>query len=182
MDFLKEFSKQFSSMARSASEKSKDGAEVNRLGAELKAAEASLDSLYGRFGRACYALRSGGGNPDAVEELAMRIRSETARMEELAQAVNAARELKRCPGCGAIFPKEARFCSACGKKLPEEAPKPEPMNPGEYCPACGAERVSGEPVCQVCGTRFDPLTSPEAPESIPTIKDPALEEPDGEME
>ena len=39
MDFLKEFSKQFSSVARSVTEKSKDGAGANRLAAELKLAE-----------------------------------------------------------------------------------------------------------------------------------------------
>jgi len=181
MDFLKEFSKQFSSKARSASEKGREGSEASRLGAELKSAEASLDSLYDRFGRACYALRTGGGNADAAEELALRIRATCLQVEELTQALNAVRELKRCPGCGAVFPKEARFCSTCGRKLPEEAPRPEPVKVGEYCPTCGAEMAKGETVCPVCGTDLAGPTPPAPhPDCVPDA--PGPEEPSEEMD
>lgn len=183
MDFLKEFSKQFSSIARSATEKSKEGAETTRLNAELRTAEASLDSLYNRYGRACYALRTGRGSADAAEELALRIRAEAIRVEELTAARDAARELKRCQNCGAVFPKEARYCSACGKKLPEEAPKPEPVEPGEYCENCGAKRENGELRCPVCGRDFDaPGASAPAPAPEPVYDGPDVEEPEDELE
>ena len=181
MDFLKEFGKQFSSKARSASERTREVAEVTRLAAELKAAEASLEGLFNRFGRACYALRDG-GDPDAAEELAMRIHSTQIQVEELSQALGAARELKRCPGCGAVFPREARFCSACGKKLPEEAPRPEPVKPGEYCPTCGAE-LDGGATCPVCGADLSAPTRPEPrPEPEPVQPEPGPEEPTEEIE
>ena len=183
MDFLKEFSKQFSNITRSAGEKSKEGAEVTRLNGELKAAEESLESLYTRFGKVSYALRSGRGDPDAAEELALRIRATALQVDELTAARDAALEWKRCPGCGALFPREARFCSACGKKLPEHAPRPEPVEVGEFCPNCGAKRENDEPRCPVCGHDYDAPPAPEpAPAPEPVIAGPDPEEPDGAME
>ena len=182
MDFLKEFSKQFSSVARSVTEKSKDGTGANRLNAELKAAEEGLERLYNRYGKACYAVHEGRGSADAAQELALRIRAAELQVEELTAARDAARELKRCQGCGAVFPKEARYCSACGKKLPEEAPKPEPVELGEYCPNCGAKREGGEPVCPVCGADYEaPAPIRPRPDEPPVIG-PDVEEPEDEIE
>ena len=184
MDFFKEFGKQVTSVARSVTEKSKENAEANRLGGELRSAREGLERLYARYGKACYALQNGRGSRDEAAELTLRIRAEEARIEELSEAYDAAREMKRCLSCGAIFPREARFCSACGKRLPEEAPKPEPVAVGEYCPACGAAREPGEVRCPVCGADFEPRAIGEpAPEIEPAAPDgPDIEEPDDVME
>ena len=45
MDFLNEFSKKVSSVARSVTEKSKETAEVSRLNAELRDARDALEKL-----------------------------------------------------------------------------------------------------------------------------------------
>ena len=185
MDFFKEFSKQFSSVARSVSEKSKEGAEVTRLTAELRSARETLEQLYCRYGRACYALQAGQGNPDAAAELVLRIRATELQVKELEVRREEAREYKRCPGCGAVYPKEAKFCSACGKKLPEEAPKPEPVEIGEYCPACGAKREGNESRCPGCGADFDPQAAPQPapdPGREPAIDGADVEEPDDPVE
>ena len=183
MDFLKEFSKQFSGKSRSTAEKSKEGAEFNRISAELSEAEAALNQLYARYGRACYAAQAGRGRPDDARALALRIQATELQIEELTDARDAAREIKRCLNCGATFGREARFCAMCGKKLPEEAPKPEPVSPGEYCPECGAKRESGDSRCPMCGRDFD--APPEiAPDRDSLIDDdlPAPEEPEGSLE
>lgn len=184
MDFLKEFSKQFSNVARSVTEKSKESAEVTKLNGDVRAAEAALNGLYLRYGRACYALQAGRGGKAAAEELALRIRAAELHLAELTAQRDAARELKRCAGCGAVHPKEARYCSACGKRLPEEAPKPEPVEAGEYCPACGAKREDGAPLCPVCGAPFDADPVPDAPliPDVPVPEGPDVEEPDGNLE
>ena len=184
MDFFKEFGKQFTSVARSVTEKTKESAETGKLGSELRSAREGLERLYARYGKACYALQNGRGNRDEVAELTLRIRAEEARIGELDAAWVAAREVKRCLSCGAVFPKEARFCSACGKRLPEEAPRPEPVAVGEYCPACGAAREDGEVRCPVCGADFEPraAASEPAPEPAPVPEGPDIEEPDGAME
>ena len=69
MDFLNEFGKRFSNVARSVSEKSKEGAELSRLNGEVKASEAALEQLYARYGRLCYARREGGGDPVVRERI-----------------------------------------------------------------------------------------------------------------
>lgn len=180
MDFLNEFSKRFSNVARSVSEKSKETAEVTRLNGELRAAEAALELLYARYGRLCY-----GGDPGGeVEALATRIRAGELQVKELTEQRDAAREYKRCQSCGAVHPKEAKYCSACGKRLPDEAPKPEPVAAGEYCPACGALREDDGPRCPVCGAYFD--AEPEETEAAPAPKPAAfaadIEEPDDTLE
>ena len=186
MDFLNEFSKRFSSVARSVSEKSKESAEVTRLNGDLHAAEAALERLYSRYGKACYALQAGEGSRAAAEELALRIRAARLQVDELTAQRDAAREMKRCLSCGAVHPAQARFCSACGKRLPEEAPKPEPVEPGEYCPNCGAQRENGEERCPICGAPFEPEADAPAiaeakpvQEEVPDVEEPLEEEAGG---
>ena len=183
MDFLKEFSKQFSGKGRSGSDRAKEGAEFNRLSAELSEAEAALNQLYARYGRACYAAQAGRGHPDDARVLALRIQATELQVEELTDARDAAREMKRCLNCGAVFGREARFCAMCGKRLPEEAPKPEPVSPGEYCPECGAKRENGDSRCPVCGRDFDaPPETALARQDLTNDDLPAPEEPEGSLE
>ena len=179
MDILNEFSKRFSSMARSVTEKSKEKPEVSRLNAELRAAAAALEQLYARYGREHYAMQSGGGDAKVAEALAVRIHAALLQVEELTAQRDAAREYKRCLACGAIYPKEAKYCAACGKRLPDEFPKPRPAAVGEYCPDCGALREDDAPRCPVCGRYFD--AEPEADAGAapaPVYAGPDVEEPD----
>lgn len=183
MDFLNEFSKRFTSVARSVTEKSKESAEVTRLNGEVRAAQEALELLYARYGRLCYLRLAGGGDAQAEEALAVRIRAGELQLEELTRQRDAAREFKRCPGCGAVHPREAKFCSACGKRLPDEVPKSEPVIEGEYCPSCGALREGGEPRCPVCGTYFDAAPDPAVSRPpAPDINAPDIEEPDDSIE
>lgn len=183
MDFFKEFGKQVSNVARSVTDRSKESAEATKAGGELRAAREALERLYARYGKACYALQSGRGNREAADALALRIRAAELQVAELAEAYDAAREVRRCLSCGAVHPKEARFCSACGKRLPDEAIKPEPMDAAEYCLNCGAKREGGEARCPVCGADFTAPQAPEPaprPEPAPAPTGPDAEEPEGE--
>lgn len=184
MDFLKEFGKQFSNVARSVSGTPREGAEAARLNAELKAVESALEKLYARYGKACYAQRQGLSDGKAAEDLAIQVQATLLRLDELKEQHDAMRQFKRCAGCGAAYPKEAKYCSACGKRLPDEPPKPEPMAEGEYCPACGALREGDEPRCPVCGAYFDARIAPPAPPAQPAPADaaPDIEEPGDAME
>ena len=184
MDFFKEFSKQFTNVARSVSGATKESPEVARLNGELKTARDALEGLYARYGKASYALRQGRGDPAEAEALAVRVKAALLQVEELAERRDAALALKRCAACGAVHPKEARFCSACGKRLPEDAPKPEPVEPGEYCPNCGARREDDAPRCPVCGADFAPGAAAPTPEppAATTAPGPDVEEPDEAIE
>lgn len=178
MDFLKEFGKQVSHVARSVSGTPKEGAEAARLNGELKAAESALEKLYARYGMACYD-----GDARAVESLAVQVQAARLRLEELAEQRDALRRFKRCLSCGAVHPAQAKFCSACGKRLPDEAPKPEPAAAGEYCPGCGALREGGEVRCPVCGAYYD-VQAPEReqPAAPAAEMGPDIEEPDNAIE
>ena len=180
MDFLNEFTKKVSSMARSVTEKSKEGAELSRLNAELRGATDELERLYARYGRWCYENRQGGGDAEEARQLELRIRAAEMQVEEMTDRRDAAREMKRCIGCGAVYPVQARFCCNCGRRLPEGTPRPEPMAPGEYCPVCGAVLEAGDARCPVCGAEWDgeeqaPQTpaAPAADEPVEQIEEPA---------
>ena len=181
MDFFKEFSKQVSSVARTVTEKSKEGAEASRLNGELRAAQEALSELYRRYGVVCYDMGQGQDARKEAEALVVRIRAALLQVEELTAQRDAAREVRRCPACGMAHSVQARYCSACGKKLPEDAPKPEPVELGEYCPACGAAREGDEAACPVCGALFEaqPAPAEETPaEPAPAPSGPDVEEPE----
>ncbi len=179
MDYLKEFGKQVSHVARSVSGKPKGGSELSRLNAEVKAAEDALEKLYARYGKASYALNRGSGDARALEDLAVQVHAAQLRLDELTEQRDAARQFKRCPSCGAVHPSQAKFCSACGKRLSDEAPRPEPMAEGEYCPGCGALREGGEARCPVCGAYFDaPVLQPDSISKPEPEPGPDIEEPD----
>ena len=180
MDFLNEFSKKFSSVARSVSGGSKEPAEVTRLNGELRDAEAALRQLYARYGQLCF---DGFGGGEEAEGLATRIRAGRLQVAELTDRRDAARDYKRCLSCGAVHPREAKFCSACGKRLPDAAPKPEPVAAGEYCPACGALREDDAPRCPVCGAYFDAEPEAPAPQApAPEVGGGDVEEPNDAIE
>ena len=183
MEFFNDLSKRFSNVAKTVSEKTKDSVEVTRIANDLRIQKNSLEQLYSELGKVCYALRMGeaGAAPEQAEQLANRISSVKARIEELSAQRDAIRDVRRCPGCGAVSTKEARFCASCGRRLPEDAPVPEAMDKAEYCPDCGAQRTGEERFCAVCGKSFvEPDEAASAPKDAPEAKPVAfnVEEPE----
>ena len=89
-------------------------------------------------------------------------------IDELTAQRDAIRDVRRCPGCGAVMPRDARFCSACGRRMPEDAPRTEDNGPAdqEYCPDCGAQRNADEKFCSVCGKSFEPAADAEPVEPV----------------
>lgn len=174
MDFFNDLGKRFSSVARSVSEKTRDGVESSRLAGELKAQTGALTQAYAELGRMCYDARMGDARMEDAAPLFDQIRRLRERIEELTAQRDTLREVRRCPGCGGVMPREARFCFLCGKRLPEPSPEPAPENPvaGEYCPRCGAWRGADQSHCGVCGAPFEPgaqkpRTAAPPAESVP---------------
>lgn len=186
MEFFNDLSKRFSNVAKSVTEKTKDSVEVTRIASDLRIQKNALEQLYTELGKVCFALRMGSGNSEQAEQLADRIQRTLNRIEELTAQRDAIRDVRRCPGCGAVMAKDARFCSACGHRMPEDAPSTEDNGPAdaEYCPDCGAMRNAGEKFCSVCGKSFEPAEAPEPqPEPAPVeAAEINTEEPDDALE
>ena len=179
MEFFNDLSKRFSNVARSVSEKTKDGVEVTRIANDLRVQKNALEQLYTELGKVCYSLRMGEGDPEQAEAVAERIRRLRERIDELSAQRDAIRDVRRRPGCGAVMSREARFCSSCGHRMPEDAPAAEPMDAATYCPDCGAQRTGDERFCAVCGKSFE--ADAAQPENAPAKSvDINVEEPEGE--
>lgn len=187
MEFFNDLSKRFSNVAKSVTEKTKDGVEVTRIASDLRIQKNALEQLYAELGKACYAMRIGEGDAEQAEQLSARIERTRARIDELVAQRDAIRDVRRCPSCGQVMVKDARFCSNCGKRMPEEAPQvAEDPAEAEYCPDCGAQRGANDRFCAVCGRSFEPgaALKPEAapePEASARFYDPEpedIEEPE----
>lgn len=181
MEFFNDLSKRFSNVAKSVTEKTKDSVEVTRIASDLRIQRNALEQLYTELGKVCFALRMGEGDSEQAEQLAERIQRTRERIDELSAQRDAIRDVRRCPGCGAVMARDARFCSACGRRMPEDAPKSAENDPtdAEYCPDCGAQRSEGEKFCTVCGKSFEPVDTPEAAPVEPAEAAPIdVEEPE----
>ena len=182
MDFLNDLGKKFSNVARSVTEKTKESVEVTRISGDLRSASAERDQLFAEYGRACYDIHMGAGDPAAAEELANCIQKVLARIDLLSAQRDELRAVRRCTGCGAVQPKTVRFCPNCGKRMPEDAPKAEPeANPDEFCDGCGAAREPGSKFCAVCGKPFEEEVNAPAGDAVgaeTTVDLKDVEEPD----
>ena len=167
MDFLSEFSKRVSNVARSVTDKGREGAEANRLSEELRAATAELDRLFAMYGRVCFA----GENGDATADLVAQIRAGMARVEALSARREAWQGARKCPSCGAPQARDARFCSGCGKRLSDPPAEPAPeADDARYCPKCGASVAPDERFCPVCGTGLEGGADEPAPAFEPDAR------------
>ena len=135
MEFFNDLSKRFSNVAKSVTEKTKDGVEVTRIASDLRIQKNALEQLYTELGKVCYAIRMGDGDAEQAEQLSARIQRTRARIDELTAQRDAIRDVRRCASCGAVMSKDARFCSSCGKRLPEDPPRWNPTAPPTWITA-----------------------------------------------
>lgn len=153
MAFFNEFKEKFASAALSVTNKTKDSVEITRLTTEHRNLSGEVNELYEELGRAYYESR--GKDDPRLGALTTRIDEMHQRLEELERQKMQLRNQNRCPSCGAVMPKNARFCSSCGRRMPEAAPEAEPVLADvNYCSECGAMQKDDEPFCSVCGHRF----------------------------
>ena len=183
MDFFNDLGKKFSNMARSVSEKTKESVETTRISGDLRGAKSQLEQLYAEYGKACYDIHMGAGNPAVADKLCESIQALLARIEKLNAQRDELKAIRRCPNCGSVQSREARFCANCGKRMPEDAPRPEPEDAEaghEFCVECGAMMEPGSRFCTVCGKDYgDDGDAPAAEEaSAPKVEEADAEEPD----
>lgn len=177
MAFFNDFKEKFTSAAQSVTNKTKDSVEITRISGESRSIAGELAELYAQIGRVY--VDSQGTDAVTLAPLCAKVSELRDRLESLERQKIQLRNQNRCPSCGAVMNKSARFCSSCGRRMPEPAPEPEAAPTDAdvtYCPDCGAMRKDGDDFCAVCGHSYSGEAEP-APKPAP---DPAPEEPASE--
>lgn len=88
----------------------KTSGEKNRITGEIR-------RHYENLGRTIY--ESKGEDMSACREICDKIDVLHDRMEELTARDAVLRRRVRCPRCGAVMNRKAKFCSECGGSMPE---------------------------------------------------------------
>ncbi|HVA69415.1 MAG TPA: BON domain-containing protein [Candidatus Binataceae bacterium] len=78
--------------------------------------------------------------------------------------------MKTCPRCGKSYPDNESFCEADGTALVSAriSDQPAQQTPADAagaidCPVCGGKAEPGEVICNFCGTRLVPDSTPTPP-------------------
>ena len=168
--FFNDFKEIFTNAAQSVTNKTKDSVEITRLSSESRNIAGEIESLYREIGRTY--VDSKGTDSAALEALCAKVDDLRDRLEALERQKLLLRNQNRCPSCGAVMAKGARFCSNCGSRMPEPAPEPEPAPNANaiYCPECGAMCKDEDEFCGVCGRNLR-----EEPEEAAPVNAPAAE-------
>ena len=156
MAFFNEFKEKFNKAAQSVSSKTKESMEITRLSGESRSISSEITSLYEEIGRSY--VESRGTDHVTLAPLCARAEELKEKLEEIERQKMQLKNQNRCPACGAVMPRNARFCSACGRRMPEPAAEQEPAPETEdiaHCPACGAMKKDNEQYCTVCGHGSD---------------------------
>lgn len=166
MAFFNEMKDMFNKAAQSVTSKTKEGMEISRLSSESRGVSNELSALYTQIGR--IYVDSRGADNETMAPLAARAVELQGKLEELERQKMQLKNQNRCPACGVVMPKNARFCSSCGRRMPETIPETEPV-PADvhYCPECGAMLSEADGFCAVCG--HDQKEKPEAPRASQVI-------------
>ena len=98
------------------------GWDIVKNSGEKHSVEGEIRRKYEELGRTIY--ESKGEDMAACREICDKIDELTDRLELLTRKDVVLRSRNRCPACGAVMAKKAKFCSACGAAMPEE-PLPE---------------------------------------------------------
>ena len=168
--FFNDFKEIFTNAAQSVTNKTKDSVEITRLSSESRNIAGEIENLYREIGRTYVDSKS--TDSAALEALCAKVDDLRDRLEALERQKLLLRNQNRCPSCGAVMAKGARFCSNCGSRMPEPAPEPEPAPNANaiYCPECGAMCKDEDEFCGVCGRNLR-----EEPEEAAPVNAPAAE-------
>ena len=175
MAFFNDFKEMFTSAAQSVTNKTKDSVEISRLSSESRSVAGEIEDLYREIGRVY--VDSKGTDGTTLAPLCAKVAELREKLESLERQKMLLRNQNRCPSCGAVMAKGARFCSNCGRRMPEPAPEPEPAPNADvvYCPECGAMCKDADEFCVVCGRSLREAPA-EKPKKAPAAPAPAAED------
>ncbi len=176
MAFFNDFKEIFTNAAQSVTNKTKDSVEITRISSESRNIAEEISALYEEIGRVY--VDSQGTDAVTLAPLCAKVGELRDRLESLERQKMQLRNQNRCPSCGAVMNKSARFCSNCGRRMPEPIPEPEAAPTDAdvtYCPDCGAMRKDGDDFCAVCGHNYNAKVEAK-PAPKPAPAEPAAED------
>ena len=117
MAFFDQFKEKCSAAAIVVGNKARHGTEIVKNAGERRTLGSEIRSLYEELGRTIY--ESKGQDMDACRDICEKIDERRERLEALTARDVQIRSRNRCPRCGAVMNRKAKFCSACGAAMPE---------------------------------------------------------------
>lgn len=121
MSIFDDIGKRVAEVAKNATKMTRDMADTTRLNVQISGKQEEIDKLYAQIGMAYFArYQAGGGAADSMDELCAQIARLSEEKRSLQQQIDEIKQMRRCPKCGSVQPKESAFCSSCGNRLVEE--------------------------------------------------------------
>lgn len=121
MAIFEQMKEKVSIAALSIGNKARHGAEIARIAGEKRVIAGEIRRHYEELGRTIY--ESQGRDMDTCREICEKIDQKKARLEALTARNVILCNQNRCPECGAVMNRRAKFCSACGAAMPESVEK-----------------------------------------------------------
>ena len=121
MAFFNELKEKISAFVFRICDVFRKGWDIVKNSGEKHSVEGEIRRRYEELGRTIY--QSKGEDMSACREICDRIDELSDRLEALTQKDVALRSRIRCPQCGAVMGKKAKFCSACGAAMAENSAK-----------------------------------------------------------
>lgn len=117
MAFFNDFKGKLSGAAKAVGGKARSGMEIGRISGESRSVAVDLAHVYEQIGR--IYVDSNGSDADSMAPLCEKALALRQKLDELDRQKLQLRSQNRCPACGALAAKEARFCPACGYPISE---------------------------------------------------------------
>lgn len=106
-----------SEIAKTAAKKTGEVAESAKLTIALNSEKRKLDELFKELGRLFYEQAKGSDVRIQIAAQVMQIDEQKEVIEDLRDAISAAKGKIACDFCGKEFSVDAAHCPACGKKV-----------------------------------------------------------------
>ena len=104
--------------AQAAGKKAEQMADVAKLNLKIFDLKSDIDGLLKQMGQIMYDTHQGKEAPaDALNDMLAQVDAKHAQIAEERGRINALRNSKPCPKCGAACGQEDKFCKACGAEL-----------------------------------------------------------------
>lgn len=124
MGIFDDLGKTISAAATSTAQKTKEVAEITKLGFAINGKEDDIKVLYNEIGKImCEEYAE--AIPEALSEKMTMLSGLKQEIADMQAKILVLKKVAVCTSCGAENPLSGKFCANCGAKLPEIAPAPK---------------------------------------------------------